>query len=74
MSVFTKLNVFADLGNLLERKAQEKIVAVTQVVVRAALVELDKHAPVLTDVIAGRAVKARTTTEFQIDENPTDTV
>lgn len=72
MSIFSKLNPFDNIGSFISRKLAEEIAAKSTVSIRAALVELDKLAPVLTDAIAGRKIILHSRTEMWIEENPGD--
>lgn len=57
----------------ISQEIAEEVADKATVGLRAALVELDKLAPVLTDVLAGRKVKLHTVTEVWLEENPEDT-
>lgn len=60
-------------GRLISAEISRQVVEKSRVATRAALVELDGVAPVLTDVISGRKVVIHTKTEVWIEENLEDT-
>lgn len=57
----------------LDKAGEELIRDKTDVAIHQGLVTLDRLAPVLTDVLAGRKVKIHTVTEVWLEENPEDT-
>ena len=66
--------VFDGLKGKISQDIAEAIEDKTKVAVRAGLVEVDRLAPIVTDLMAGRAVTVQIEVKLRIVENPADTV
>jgi hypothetical protein len=66
--------VFDGLKGKISQDIAEAIEDKTKVAVRAGLVEVDRLAPIVTDLMAGRAVTVQIEVKLRILENPSDTV
>ena len=66
--------IFDGLKGHLSREVAEVIEDKTKIAVRAGLVEVDRLAPIITDLMAGRSVTVQIEVKLRIVENPTDTV
>lgn len=74
MSILQKIgDVVKWPGRRISEQIAQEVADKATVGLRAGLVELDRLAPIITDVIAGRKVKLHTVTEVWIEENEVDT-